>query len=96
MAALWAIFLVPETAGASLEEIDRVFNSSAGKDDAENRQKACDHPNKPCYLLIKCLPASSLSKSWDCIQLFKAYYQTDVFGQSIVYILSHNLKGCSR
>lgn len=28
---------MPETAGVSLEEIDRIFNSSAGKDDEERR-----------------------------------------------------------
>lgn len=39
LACLWAFYLVPETTGASLEEIDKVFSSSAGKDDANKRQK---------------------------------------------------------
>ncbi|KAF8588878.1 MFS monosaccharide transporter [Ramaria rubella] len=38
-ACVWAIFLVPETAGVSLEEIDKVFNSSAGREDTLQRTK---------------------------------------------------------
>ena len=33
-AYLWATYIVPETANVSLEEIDSLFNSSAGKEDA--------------------------------------------------------------
>jgi hypothetical protein len=31
--------LVPETAGVSLEEVDRLFESNAGREDAELRQE---------------------------------------------------------
>lgn len=34
LAYFWATYQVPETANVSLEEIDAVFNSSAGRDDA--------------------------------------------------------------
>ncbi|KIJ51211.1 hypothetical protein M422DRAFT_58818 [Sphaerobolus stellatus SS14] len=38
-ACVWAFFIVPETAGASLEEIDRIFNSSAGREELEQRKQ---------------------------------------------------------
>jgi hypothetical protein len=34
LAYFWATYLVPETANVSLEEIDAVFKSSAGVEDA--------------------------------------------------------------
>ncbi|KAF8484366.1 MFS monosaccharide transporter [Gautieria morchelliformis] len=36
-ACIWSILAVPETAGVSLEEIDKIFNSSAGRDEEERR-----------------------------------------------------------
>ncbi|KAI5117978.1 hypothetical protein M0805_004911 [Coniferiporia weirii] len=38
-ASLWSRICVPETAGVSLEEIDRLFSSDAGREDAELRQE---------------------------------------------------------
>ncbi|EJD08214.1 general substrate transporter [Fomitiporia mediterranea MF3/22] len=38
-AALWSRMYVPETAGVSLEEIDQLFKSEAGREDAELRQE---------------------------------------------------------
>jgi hypothetical protein len=39
LAYLWATYMVPETANISLEEIDAVFHSSAGRDDAMLKQQ---------------------------------------------------------
>ncbi|KXN87074.1 putative glucose transporter rco-3 [Leucoagaricus sp. SymC.cos] len=39
LAYLWATYVVPETANVSLEEIDAVFHSSAGRDDAMLKQQ---------------------------------------------------------
>ncbi len=39
LAYLWATYIVPETANISLEEIDAVFNSTAGRDDALLKQQ---------------------------------------------------------
>ncbi|KAF9443883.1 general substrate transporter [Macrolepiota fuliginosa MF-IS2] len=38
-AYLWATYVVPETANVSLEEVDAVFNSPAGRDDAMLKQQ---------------------------------------------------------
>ncbi|KAF8515372.1 MFS monosaccharide transporter [Hysterangium stoloniferum] len=38
-ASVWAFLAVPETTGVSLEEIDRMFNSSAGREDTERRSQ---------------------------------------------------------
>ena len=35
LAYLWATYSVPETANVSLEEIDKMFRSSAGREDQE-------------------------------------------------------------
>ena len=35
LAYLWSTYLVPETANVSLEEIDAIFTSSAGREDLE-------------------------------------------------------------
>ncbi|TFK50832.1 MFS monosaccharide transporter [Heliocybe sulcata] len=43
---LWSTYTIPETAGVSLEEIDRFFRSSVGKEDAELRSEVrvdCNH-----------------------------------------------------
>ena len=37
----WATYLVPETANVSLEEIDAVFKSSAGAEDAVLKRQVC-------------------------------------------------------
>ncbi|KAF5355074.1 hypothetical protein D9756_005752 [Leucocoprinus leucothites] len=39
IAYLWATYVVPETANVSLEEIDTIFHSSAGRDDAMLKQQ---------------------------------------------------------
>ncbi|KAG6856014.1 hypothetical protein H0H87_008416 [Tephrocybe sp. NHM501043] len=35
----WSTYFVPETANVSLEEIDAVFSSSAGREDAQMKQR---------------------------------------------------------
>ena len=39
LAYLWSTYLVPETANVSLEEIDAVFRSSAGREDVLLKQQ---------------------------------------------------------
>ncbi|KAG2015215.1 sugar transporter [Coprinopsis cinerea AmutBmut pab1-1] len=39
VAYLWATYVVPETANVSLEEMDEVFNSTAGKADSHLKQE---------------------------------------------------------
>lgn len=41
LAYFWATYIVPETANVSLEEIDAVFASSAGREDAQLRHEVC-------------------------------------------------------
>lgn len=43
-ACIWSITAVPETAGVSLEEIDKIFNSSAGMDEEERRASVAYFP----------------------------------------------------
>lgn len=43
-ACIWSILAVPETAGVSLEEIDKMFNSSAGRDDVDRRAAVFSFP----------------------------------------------------
>jgi hypothetical protein len=38
---LFSTYLVPETAGVSLEEIDAVFGTSVGREDVELRRQVC-------------------------------------------------------
>ena len=42
----WSTYVVPETANVSLEEIDAVFGSSAGQEDAELKREVC-FPSPP-------------------------------------------------
>lgn len=39
LAYFWATYYVPETANISLEEIDKVFRSSAGREDEMMRRQ---------------------------------------------------------
>ena len=41
---IWATHFVPETAGVSLEEIDAVFKSEAGRRDAEAKTEVREFP----------------------------------------------------
>lgn len=43
LAYFWATYQVPETANLSLEEIDAVFNSSVGGDDANLKRQVSTH-----------------------------------------------------
>ena len=38
----WSTYSVPETANVSLEEIDEVFGSSVGLQDAESKRQVCE------------------------------------------------------
>lgn len=38
-AYLWSTYLVPETAGVSLEDVDTVFGTSAGADDSKAKEQ---------------------------------------------------------
>lgn len=50
-AVLWAWARVPETAGVSLEEIDVLFKSEAGREDAELRQEVRSALNASSWIL---------------------------------------------
>lgn len=39
LAHFWATYYVPETANISLEEIDKLFKSSAGQEEAEMKEQ---------------------------------------------------------
>lgn len=39
LAYLWATYSVPETAGVALEDMDRVFGSEVGREDAARRRQ---------------------------------------------------------
>ena len=41
LAYFWVTYRVPETANVSLEEIDAVFKSSVGVEDAALKQRVC-------------------------------------------------------
>jgi hypothetical protein len=41
LAYFWSTYIVPETANVSLEEIDAVFKSSAGREDVLLKREAC-------------------------------------------------------
>lgn len=43
-AYLWSSYVVPETAGVSLEEIDAVFGSAAGQKDRKRKCEVGDCP----------------------------------------------------
>ena len=56
---VWAWALVPETAGVSLEEIDALFRSEAGREDALLRQEvriSTDVRYAMLALLLTCIP----------------------------------------
>lgn len=40
-AYLWSTYVVPETANVSLEEVDAVFRSSVGQEDAQLKSQVC-------------------------------------------------------
>lgn len=50
-AAQWAWARVPETAGVSLEEIDVLFASEAGREDARLRQEVSRREHNTKYML---------------------------------------------
>ena len=41
LAYLWATYRVPETANVPLEEIDAMFHSSTGREEAAMRRQVC-------------------------------------------------------
>jgi len=41
LAYMWSTYSVPETANVSLEEMDAVFNSAAGKEDSQLKLEVC-------------------------------------------------------
>ncbi|KAG6880098.1 hypothetical protein C0992_006372 [Termitomyces sp. T32_za158] len=43
LAYFWATYFVPETANVPLEEVDAVFASSAGREDAQLREQIEEH-----------------------------------------------------
>lgn len=62
LAYFWATYFVPETANASLEEIDRMFRSSAGREDVLLKQQVCcGYPEVLWLLIFFC----RLKKMWD-------------------------------
>lgn len=43
LAYFWSTYFVPETANVSLEEIDAVFRTSAGQEDAQLKREVSAH-----------------------------------------------------
>jgi hypothetical protein len=62
LAYIWATYIVPETANVSLEEIDSLFDSSAGKDETAVK----DQVKSPFFFfLVHSYFLLRLNKIWD-------------------------------
>lgn len=71
LAYLWSTYVVPETANISLEEIDAVFNSTAGRDDALLKQQV-----RNLQLINPCSFSDPFLAGRTELRIARPYYRT--------------------